>query len=377
VPPAAHAGRDRQHQCCADRRVSRSIPGGHRRLTTPSRASFLFGLRFPAPTTPPADGNLPVGGGPGAGSSVGWAGERPSVDALSILDPALVEMDTPTTKPIMMMDDLVTDARVIWSSFGTARATFSEHIHLSCSFWHHRLRLARPIIRRWCGSDGARFTPTHASIMAWTAAKHNNQTSLRPLVPTRRNFCGSSARGMCPPSHCCERSEAIPRVHWCNIPARLLRLARNDSIGRSEPSGSQHWKCQGAPEGQAMMKRTLFAALLVLLPVCARAQAPTRCIPAVMSLSGEGESDVAVLDMRGQWHVSSWGGVTWIALHAPDEKARCLARQLLLGASKVRSDTADTRCTGDWGKFMRIVSADPLVHACRAAPSCSVGDLCS
>jgi hypothetical protein len=118
-----------------------------------------------------------------------------------------------------------------------------------------------------------------------------------------------------------------------------------------------------------MMKTTLFAALLMLLPVCARAQAPTRCIPAVMSLSGEGESDVAVLDMRGQWHVSSWGGVTWIALHAPDEKARCLARQLLLGASKVRSDTA--------GKFMRIVSADPLVHACQAAPSCSVGDLCS
>ncbi len=149
------------------------------------------------------------------------------------------------------------------------------------------------------------------------------------------------------------------------------------ALAGSEPSRSQHWKCQGAPEGQTMMKTTLFAALLMLLPVCARAQAPTRCIPAVMSLSGEGESDVAVLDMRGQWHVSSWGGVTWIALHAPDEKARCLARQLLLGASKVRSDTADTRCTGDWGKFMRIVSADPLVHACQAAPSCSVGDLCS
>jgi hypothetical protein len=183
---------------------------------------------------------------------------------------------------------------------------------------------------------------------------------------------------VCPPSHChCERSEAIPRMHWCNIPRDCFASLAMTALAGSEPSRSQHWKCQGAPEGQTMMKTTLFAALLMLLPVCARAQAPTRCIPAVMSLSGEGESDVAVLDMRGQWHVSSWGGVTWIALHAPDEKARCLARQLLLGASKVRSDTADTRCTGDWGKFMRIVSADPLVHACQAAPSCSVGDLCS
>jgi hypothetical protein len=65
---------------------------------------------------------------------------------------------------------------------------------------------------------------------------------------------------------------------------------------------------------------------------------------------------VAVLDVHGEWHVLSWEGVTWIALHAPDEKARCLARQLLLGGSNVRSDSADTRCTGDWGNFMRILS---------------------
>jgi hypothetical protein len=109
----------------------------------------------------------------------------------------------------------------------------------------------------------------------------------------------------------------------------------------------------------------------------AQGQVPTRCVPAVMSLAGEGDRDVAVLDMRGQWHVLSWAGVTWIALHAPEEKARCLARQLLLGASKVRSSSADTRCTGEWGTVMRIVSADPLIRACGAVPSCSVGDTCS
>ncbi len=108
-----------------------------------------------------------------------------------------------------------------------------------------------------------------------------------------------------------------------------------------------------------------------------RHQAPERCVPAVMSLSGEGEHDVAVLDVHGEWHVLSWEGVTWIALHAPDEKARCLARQLLLGGSNVRSDSADTRCTGDWGNFMRIVSTDPLILACGAVPSCSIGDTCS
>jgi hypothetical protein len=32
------------------------------------------------------------------------------------------------------------------------------------------------------------------------------------------NLCSDSTV-CCPPSHChCERSEAIPRMHWCNIP---------------------------------------------------------------------------------------------------------------------------------------------------------------
>ena len=124
------------------------------------------------------------------------------------------------------------------------------------------------------------------------------------------------------------------------------------------------------------LKNAALAAFLVT-PVCAQAQAPERCVPAVMSLSGEGERDVAVLDVHGEWHVLSWEGVTWIALHAPDEKARCLARQLLLGGSNVRSDSADTRCTGNWGNFMRILSTDPLIRACGAVPSCSIGDTCS
>ena len=124
------------------------------------------------------------------------------------------------------------------------------------------------------------------------------------------------------------------------------------------------------------LKNAALAAFLVT-PVCVQAQAPERCVPAVMSLSGEGEHDVAVLDVHGEWHVLSWEGVTWIALHAPDEKARCLARQLLLGGSNVRSDSADTRCTGDWGNFMRIVSTDPLIRACGAVPSCTIGDTCS
>jgi hypothetical protein len=101
-------------------------------------------------------------------------------------------------------------------------------------------------------------------------------------------------------------------------------------------------------------------------------------MPAVMSLSGEESSDVALLDMHGQWHVFSWQGLTWVALHAPDEKARCIARQLLLGGSRVRSDSAETRCKPeDWGHLMRIVANDPVIRACGAAPSCSVGDTCS
>jgi hypothetical protein len=124
--------------------------------------------------------------------------------------------------------------------------------------------------------------------------------------------------------------------------------------------------------------RQILLAFALLVPIVARAQAPEHCIPAVMSLSGtEGNTDVAVLDMHGQWHVSSWQGVTWIALHAPDAKARCIARHLLLGSAKLRSDNAVTQCTGPWGRVMGIVSADPLVRACAAVPSCSVGDTCS
>ena len=60
------------------------------------------------------------------------------------------------------------------------------------------------------------------------------------------------------------------------------------------------------------LKISALAAFLVT-PVCVQAQAPERCVPAVMSLSGEGEHDVAVLDVHGEWHVLSWEGVTWIA----------------------------------------------------------------
>ena len=125
------------------------------------------------------------------------------------------------------------------------------------------------------------------------------------------------------------------------------------------------------------MREAALPAILMMTPIWVQAQAPEQCIPAVMSLSVEREHAVALLDVHGEWHVSSWEGVTWIALHAPGEKARCLARQLLLGASKVRSDSGDTRCTGDWGRFMRIVSADPLIRACGAVPACSVDDVCS
>ncbi len=125
------------------------------------------------------------------------------------------------------------------------------------------------------------------------------------------------------------------------------------------------------------MKQILLA-MALLAPINARAQAPERCIPAVMSLSGSASStEVAVLDMHGQWHVSSWQGVTWIALHAPDAKARCIARHLLLGSSKLGPDSAATRCAGNWGHVMGIVSADPLIRACGAVPACSVGDTCS
>jgi hypothetical protein len=118
--------------------------------------------------------------------------------------------------------------------------------------------------------------------------------------------------------------------------------------------------------------------MALLAPSVVHAQAPEHCIPAVMSLSGEaGSADVAMLDMQGQWHVSSWQGVTWIALHAPDAKARCIARHLLLGTAKLRSDSAATGCVGHWGRVMGIVSADPLVRACGAVPACSAGDTCS
>jgi hypothetical protein len=124
--------------------------------------------------------------------------------------------------------------------------------------------------------------------------------------------------------------------------------------------------------------RRIFLAVALLMPVRAWAQAPEGCIPAVMSLSGSaGSTNVAVLDMHGQWHVSSWQGLTWMALHAPDAKARCIARHLLLGSAKLRSDDAVTQCTGHWGNLMGIVSADPIVRACGAVPSCSVGDTCS
>ena len=125
------------------------------------------------------------------------------------------------------------------------------------------------------------------------------------------------------------------------------------------------------------MKQVLLA-LSLFAPVFAQAQTPERCVPAVMSLSGDaGSNDVAMLDMRGQWHVSSWQGVTWIALHAPDAKARCIARHLLLAPAKLRSSSAATRCTERWGRMMSVVAADPLVRACGAVPSCSVGDTCS
>jgi len=125
------------------------------------------------------------------------------------------------------------------------------------------------------------------------------------------------------------------------------------------------------------VRRALLAVTL-LGPIIAQAQTPENCVPAVMSLSGDaGSADVAVLDMHGQWHVSSWQGVTWMALHAPDAKARCIARHLLIGSAKIRSDEAVTECTGHWGHVMAIVSADPIVRACGAVPACSVGDTCS
>jgi hypothetical protein len=73
---------------------------------------------------------------------------EPSVDALSITltVSALAEMDTPTTKPKMMMDDLETNARVMsWSSFGDDSRDPSARTHSSgvVVSWHHRPRLAR------------------------------------------------------------------------------------------------------------------------------------------------------------------------------------------------------------------------------------------
>ena len=52
----------------------------------------------------------------------------------------------------------------------------------------------------------------------------------------------------CPPSHCqCERSEAIPRMHWCNIPARLLRFACNDSMAPSQGMPQPHDRSSHVP----------------------------------------------------------------------------------------------------------------------------------
>src|ERR1700743_2227324 len=115
--------------------------------------------------------------------------------------------------------------------------------------------------------------------------------------------------------------------------------------------------------------------MTLLVPVSAWGQGPESCVPAFMSLSGSaGSTDVAMLDMQGQWHVTSWQGLTWMALHAPDEKARCIARHLLLGTAKLRSDGVVTKCEGHWARLMGVVSADPIVRACGAVPSCSVGD---
>jgi hypothetical protein len=134
----------------------------------------------------------------------------------------------------------------------------------------------------------------------------------------------------------------------------------------------------GRMDMQSNQVRCALLAATLLGPIIAQAQTSASCVPAVMSLSGDaGSADVAVLDMQGQWHVSSWQGVTWMALHAPDAKARCIARRLLLGSEKLRSDEAVTECTGHWGHVMAIVSADPIVRACGAVPACSVGDTCS
>ena len=93
--------------------------------------------------------------------------------------------------------------------------------------------------------------PPMPLIMAWTAAKHNNQTSPGPLVPTRRNFCGSSARGMCPPSHVPAKRSNPPRALvqypreiaslrfaqcWVDGPltASLSKLAGDDTGGEKE-----------------------------------------------------------------------------------------------------------------------------------------------
>jgi hypothetical protein len=122
-------------------------------------------------------------------------------------------------------------------------------------------------------------------------------------------------------------------LHWGSLLHRVLRASK---------------------QGRNCRSKTSRGPVALLMPLCAQAQTPDRCVPAVMSFSIAGETDVAVLDMHGQWHVSSWEGVTWIALHAPEEKARCIDWELLLGS-------AETACTGvDWRSVTRIVSTDPL-----------------
>jgi hypothetical protein len=79
---------------------------------------------------------------------------------------------------------------------------------------------------------------------------------------------------------------------------------------------------------EANLKRA-SAVVALLMPLCAQAQTPDRCVSAVMSFSGAGETAVAVLDMHGQWHVSSWEGVTWIAVEPAEDVRQALNRQPL------------------------------------------------
>ena len=117
--------------CLENPRPRRRLPTSG--LNHPGLASFLFAVALvraddPSLLTavlPVAPAILapvhPIGLGDG---------ERPSVDASSITltVSAFVEMDTPTTRLKMMMDDLETNAGVMfWSSFGHVLMTFSQN----------------------------------------------------------------------------------------------------------------------------------------------------------------------------------------------------------------------------------------------------------